>query len=998
MHGGGRRRRPGISRSRRRRALARLALVCGLFLLCPGGGPAEGAVDDYLGKPIDSVGLSIEGRETSEASIARVVETHVGELLAMSAVRDSISHLFSLGRFDDIRVDASLVEGGRVALRYDLSPIHPVTKIQFTGAAGLPGVDTGQLRQAVVDRYGTSPSLGRVEELKQLVTDLLVDRGYLQADIKPRAEIAHDPDRATLVFAIDAGPRTAIGAIDVDGTPTVSKSELLGRLGLSTGAPYRRDELNTRVEQYVLDRRKAGYYEAKVTVTPTLLDSDRVANLLVTAAPGPRVRVVFKGDALPAENREDLVPVEREGSVDEDLLEDSTNRIENALRAEGYRDAKAPHMRTESGGELVVTFDVKRGPQYRVDRVEITGNASVPSSELDPLMRLRAGAPFSQARLDADVATIEDLYHRRGFVSAKAQPTEEPVRGAAAAATVPLLVRIAIDEGPRTVVSEVRLEGDQAGQESSWKDGLGLRPGRPYVATQLSLDRDALQTEYSNLGYPNATVEASPGFSSDRTAAAPTFTVHLGPRVFVDHVLIVGNVRTTTETIEHELQIKPGDPLSESAKIESRRRLAALGLFRRVQITELAHGEEGKRDVLVTVEEALATTIVYGAGAEGRTRIVHSAENGNAATLTLDVAPRGTFEISRRNVFGKNRSVSLFTSGSVHLQNPDVYDEFGNLVPGGASSVTEYRILGTYREPSVFDTAAEGLLTGTIEQQARTSFNFARRAFTAEAARQLTRQVGLSGGYQIQRTRVFDESINPADQLLVDRLFPQVRLSLVSSSIVFNSRDDPVDPGSGELLSGNIQVAGRRIGSEVGFAKTLLRSQVFKTLPTARRLVFAGNASVGLATAFPREVAFVDTQGNVTLQTVEDLPASERFFAGGDTGPVRGFGLDTLGTPDTLDKDGFPIGGNSSVIFNAELRANVAANVQAVGFLDAGNVFAHVSEIDLSQIRSAVGFGVRYKSPVGPIRVDLGFKVHREVIAGTRESLTAFVISLGQAF
>ena len=113
---------------------------------------------------------------------------------------------------------------------------------------------------------------------------------------------------------------------------------------------------------------------------------------------------------------------------------------------------------------------------------------------------------------------------------------------------------------------------------------------------------------------------------------------------------------------------------------------------------------------------------------------------------------------------------------------------------------------------------------------------------------------------------------------------------------------------------------------------------------------------------------------------------------------MRGFALDSLGTPETLDKDGIPIGGNASLVFNAELRAAVLRNVQRVGFLDAGNIFARTSDIDVTAVRSAVGFGVRYISPLGPIRVDLGFKLHREVIAGAREGLTAFVISLGQAF
>jgi outer membrane protein insertion porin family len=114
---------------------------------------------------------------------------------------------------------------------------------------------------------------------------------------------------------------------------------------------------------------------------------------------------------------------------------------------------------------------------------------------------------------------------------------------------------------------------------------------------------------------------------------------------------------------------------------------------------------------------------------------------------------------------------------------------------------------------------------------------------------------------------------------------------------------------------------------------------------------------------------------------------------------VRGFALDQLGAPETIDKDGFPQGGGGLVIFNAEVRAPVRRGLGIVGFVDSGNVFARTSDIRLTELRGAVGFGVRYKSPIGPIRVDLGFKLHRDVIAETqRESLTALHISLGQAF
>ena len=217
-------------------------------------------------------------------------------------------------------------------------------------------------------------------------------------------------------------------------------------------------------------------------------------------------------------------------------------------------------------------------------------------------------------------------------------------------------------------------------------------------------------------------------------------------------------------------------------------------------------------------------------------------------------------------------------------------------------------------------------------------------------------------------------------------------MSSVSVSAIRDTRDDVVDPGAGGYLSANLQLAGRHIGSEVGFAKTFLRAQLFRTIPQEKRLVFAGNASLGVATGFARDVVQTDSNGVVTTRTVADLPASERFFAGGDT-TVRGFALDRLGAADTI-KDGSPLGGNAVVIFNGELRVSVAGSAQIVGFVDSGNVFKHVGDLDLGELRAAVGFGGRYRSPVGPIRVDIGFKVHRE----PGEGALAFHVSLGQAF
>jgi outer membrane protein insertion porin family len=131
---------------------------------------------------------------------------------------------------------------------------------------------------------------------------------------------------------------------------------------------------------------------------------------------------------------------------------------------------------------------------------------------------------------------------------------------------------------------------------------------------------------------------------------------------------------------------------------------------------------------------------------------------------------------------------------------------------------------------------------------------------------------------------------------------------------------------------------------------------------------------------------------------IKDLPASERFFGGGDT-TVRGFALDRLGTNETLDPQGFPQGGNGLAVFNLEARAPYWKNLQFVWFSDAGNVFKYAGDIRLNEMRVSSGVGFRYRSPIGPLRVDWGFKVStRLLLTGGREKSNVLHISLGQAF
>jgi outer membrane translocation and assembly module TamA len=233
-----------------------------------------------------------------------------------------------------------------------------------------------------------------------------------------------------------------------------------------------------------------------------------------------------------------------------------------------------------------------------------------------------------------------------------------------------------------------------------------------------------------------------------------------------------------------------------------------------------------------------------------------------------------------------------------------------------------------------------------------------------------------------------------------------VRLSSVTTSVIRDTRDDPLDPGRGLFVAVDGELAGRSIGSEVGFAKTLLQGFLYRRLPGPRRIVIAGGARLGLARGLRRDVprigddgqSLVGPDGEALVDVVTDLPAAERYFAGGDS-TVRGFAQDRLGQAATLDRNGLPTGGNALLIFNSELRVPVWRGLIAAAFVDAGNVFLRASDLDLGGVRGAAGFGVRYLSPIGPIRIDLGFKLARQTFAnGSREGRTALHITVGQAF
>ena len=976
-----------------RRVLILLVFACGVLLHTP---PAEAQV----GPAIVEIQLDQEGRVVNEPAVMRLIETRVGDRLSVRSVRETIAHLMALGRYEDVQVQSEPVGDG-VRVKYVLLPRHPIDRIEFAGRVELSEDD---LRRLITDRFGSSPSANRLNEVTETLRLEYRRRGYPAAKLTARLDITHDPDRATLVIEVNPGPRARMLDVRITQVDATERSTLTEVPDINVGEIYDETEIGRKMQAWEARMRSRGYYEARANQNASISEDGSVF-LFLNLELGPMVRLVFEGDPLPSGEIDRLVPIRREASVDEDLLEDSQSMIEAYLHAQGYRDAMAMYTREERAGELIITFRITRGPRFVLGSVMLTGNFVLATQQLVPLVRLKEGEPFIRATLAMGVTAIENTYRVSGFTRPQVKATESVVAPEDPRDPDRLVnLTITIVEGPRTEVRSVTFEGHEALSEAELRKRMATAPGRVYSVVDVLSDRDAIVQAYHDLGYENVVVTPQPTFTENDTRADVRFTIVEGPQIIVDHVIIAGNRHISTETIEREIALRPGEPYGESAVVQSRLNLRRLELFQRVQIETLQHSGESRRDVLVQVQESASTTVDFSGGVEGGFFARPTGEGGLAEDR-FEATPRGSIQVTRRNLWGKNRTMTLFTR--VSLRTRDTQPNALQLNPPetieSSYGFHEYRALASYREPRLFRTSAEILVTGIVEQAFRPSFNFARKVVQAQVGNRLSNLYTVSGAYSFQRTRLFDiRASEDEPPWLIDRLFPRVRISKFSGTILRDSRDpsEALDPTRGTQVIATADLAARAIGSEVGFIKTYLQGFYYHQLPVPRRVVLALGARVGLAHGFNREITDEAIPGLPTSLTINGLPASERFFAGGDS-TVRGFALDRLGNEQTISPvTGFPTGGNSVVVLNSELRAHLFGGFHGIGFVDAGNVFPLASDLSFIDLRPAAGFGLAYKSQrIGLARIDLGFNLDpKEFVPGAPERRWVLHFLLGQPF
>ena len=839
--------------------------------------------------------------------LERFVGLVPGRPLDREAVRRAVELMFATGRFEDVTVELEREpgeEGLTVVFRPRPAPLFVAVRV-----VGDRVLSAGGLARIARLRPGEPLWPSRLERASRDIALSLVRRGHLEALVEPRAVPV--PGGADAEFRIRAGPRVRVGRIGVEGA--VGAPGLDDLVSPRPGEIYRKERAEASAE--TMRRRLAdwGFWQAEVELRETYDPAQGLMNVVLRAVPGAHMTLEVRGGSLPAglvSSARDLV---REGGASSDALEAGAERIESHLRGRGHRDAHVTAaIEPREPGEAVV-YQLQPGPRAEAASVEIRGA----SADLLVGLRTQPGRPIEETALEDDSARLRARLEERGYFQARVE-AEVPDGGGM------LPVGFLAVPGTRVIVKSVEVvgpprpaRGDEQGPQE-----LALGPGLPYRLSALARSRETLVAAWRRAGYLDARVRPEVDFPEGSEQPADVeearevtirFVVEPGPRTIVEHVVLAGLRETRPTTVEREMELRPGEPFSFERVLESQRRLSGLGIFERVSIAELAPERERRRDVVVTVQEAPRTSVSYGVGWSEQDRL------------------RGSVEVTRRNLSGLGRTASAFARASTRAS----------------------RALLNLREPWLFGRKLDSFLTAFWEEEDRPSFDYNRKGGIIQAGRSLDPRTSLILRYFYQDTNVYNIDV-PIDE--IDRQYRTYAVSGPSASVVFDTRDDPLEPRRGLFLGADLQVSLAALGG-VSYLRGFFQATSVRPLRADLALVLSGR--LGLAGTFGDEAPL--------------LPLPERFFAGGDYGP-RGFPVDGVG-PQVLGTDGklYPTGGNALLLGGAEVRYNVTRAFQLASFIDTGNVYPEASDLAVRDLRWSTGVGLRYRTPIGPVRLDWGY-------------------------
>ena len=703
-----------------------------------------------------------------------------------------------------------------------------------------------------------------------------------------------------------------IKMIEIRGNKKISADTISSKMKSKEGAPFSK----TAVQEDIIKLYGIGYFD-DVRVEIEAFEGGLKLIYIFIEKPSI-ISLDFQGNKeLETKDIREKITLTTGAIANPALIADNAKKIVLYYQSEGYWLAKAvPVINKVSDDSVALTFQIDEGPKVSIDKITIEGNKAISDGDIKRAMKTRQWWIFSfltGSGVYSEEQMKADLFRIKELYQSKGY-----IYAAVAEPEITLgpdrkdlYITISVSEGDQYTVGDVKVEGNTVFTDAELYKQVETAAGLIFNRTALKKDIDKIIDLYMDRGYARADINPLVDVNKEAKTADITLSVTEGGIFRIGRIDITGNIKTRDKVIRREMRLDEGDVFSKKLLTRSYQRINNLNYFESVDLRPVPKAEAQLMDIDVKVEEKLTGMLSIGGGYSSVDKFMIMGE------------------ITQTNLFGKGLQLKLKVDYSARRTNYNI----------------------SLRDPWFMDKPINASIGIYNDQVDYTDYDKKATGGNISFGRELSEYVGGSINYEIEQVEITNVSDN-ASSLIRDQLGSKLTSS-ISPSIWRDTRDNYLDPASGSKNALYLTVAG--LGGDNHFWKSVVDSAWF--FPVIWDTTFGLRGRYGYVKGYNNH----------------EVPLYERFYVGGIS-TIRGLGF---GEGGPVNEEGEKIGGTEELLFNFEYIFPLVKEMKLKGvlFFDYGGSFDDSYEFSERNMRKTAGAGVRWMSPLGPLRLEWGYNL-----------------------